>query len=62
MYAAELDSHNPPISKPEIIRKLIENGANINAMSKNGKRALDYAKDDESLKKNDVYKLLMIPN
>jgi ankyrin repeat protein len=43
---------------PGVLQALIENGADIDIKDKNGRRALDYAKDNEKLKGTDAYNLL----
>jgi ankyrin repeat protein len=52
MYAAWF---NP---NPDVARLLIDKGANVNASDKDGKKALDYAGENENLKGTDVYRLL----
>ena len=42
----------------EVIRFLIESGADVGVKNKEGKRALDYAEWNENLKGTDVYNLL----
>ena len=40
---------------PDVISILFENGADVNAKDENGKRAIDHASENASLKKTDAY-------
>ena len=52
MFAADSNSN------PEILRILIENGADISIKNSEDKNAFDYADENEELKGTDVYHLL----
>ena len=43
---------------PEVLKLLIEMGADVSIKDKEGKRALDYADENEGLKRTDEYNLL----
>ncbi|MCL1876305.1 MAG: ankyrin repeat domain-containing protein [Synergistaceae bacterium] len=53
LMVAARDNENP-----EIIQVLLKNGADKQAVNKEGKRAIDYAKENENLKNTDVLKEL----
>jgi ankyrin repeat protein len=42
-------------SNPEVCTALIKAGSDVNARDKDGKCALDYAKENDALKDTDVY-------
>jgi len=43
---------------PEVVTTLLKAGADVKAASKEGKRAVDYARDNEKLKDTDAYQEL----
>jgi len=53
MWVASLDLVNP-----DVLRILIDNGADVSIKDENGKRALDYAVANENFKGTNAYDLL----